>query len=507
MSRAGRPASTSSRSRWASARASARRCGLVSTPASPSRVSSSHPRESVHEQLDARHRAAGVAGIEQPQLAAVVVHLPVARQQRGEALGPLRRVGGVEDVEQLLARAEVRRQQPHAILAERGAALAEDRHVGVAEAVDRLELVADREQVVALERLEHVELEPVGVLELVDHDQREALRPALPVLGVGGEQVAHAELEVLEVEPRALRLGLRVARAEAREQHRDLLQRGAGVVVGAALAVGVERGAIGLARRLPERLGVLLELRGRERGRDRNAPVGQHALADVERRPALVEPDPGAGGQEIPRRRRARRGQLRRVGRRPGRRHAQHGPRLAARAQRRVDAEHDVLEARAVGRGDVDRRRPALARPLLERALVGLPREPLGGRLVEHVEARIEPRGERARAQDARAEAVDRADPARVDRARVLLLAERDEAPADAVAQLAGRLLGEGQGEDRADRHAVVQHRLDAALGHHRRLAGAGVGGEQRRARAIVDRLALLRGEGDAHPPARQIVG
>ena len=138
--------------------------------------------------------------------------------------------------------AEVRGQQPHALLAERGAALAEDRHVGVAEAVDRLELVADREQVVALERLEHVELEPVRVLELVDHDQREALRPALPVLGVGGEQVAHAELEVLEVEPRALRLGLRVARAEAREQHRDLLERGAGVVVGAALAVGVERG-------------------------------------------------------------------------------------------------------------------------------------------------------------------------------------------------------------------------------------------------------------------------
>ena len=193
------------------------------------------------EQLDARRGAARVAGVEQPQLAAVVGRRAVARQQRREALGPLRRVGGVEDVEQLLARAEVRGQQPHAILAERGAALAEDRHVGVAEAVDRLELVADREQVVALERLEHVELEPVGVLELVDHDQREALRPALPVLGVGGEQVAHAELEVLEVEPRALRLGLRVARAEAREQDRDLLQRRAGVVVGAALAVGGER--------------------------------------------------------------------------------------------------------------------------------------------------------------------------------------------------------------------------------------------------------------------------
>ena len=242
MSRAGRPPSTSSRSRWASARASARRCGLVSTPASPSRVSSSQPRESVTSSSTLGTAPPGSPGSNSRSSPPSSGAVAVARQQRREALGPLRRVGGVEDVEQLLARAEVRRQRPHALLAERGAALAEDRHVGVAEAVDRLELVADREQVVALERLQHVELEPVGVLELVDHDQREALRPALPVLGVGGEQVAHAELEVLEVEPRALRLGLGVARAEAREQHRDLLQRRAGVVVGAALAVGVEGG-------------------------------------------------------------------------------------------------------------------------------------------------------------------------------------------------------------------------------------------------------------------------
>ena len=56
-------------------------------------------------------------------------------------------------------------------------ALAEKAHVGVAEAVDRLELVADREQVLALERAQDRELAGVGVLELVDHQQLEALGP------------------------------------------------------------------------------------------------------------------------------------------------------------------------------------------------------------------------------------------------------------------------------------------------------------------------------------------
>ena len=69
---------------------------------------------------------------------------------------------------------------------------------------------------------------------------------------------------------------------------------------------------------------------------------------------------------------------------------------------------------------------------------------------------------------------------ARVDGAGVLVLAEVGEAAAQALAQLAGRLLGEGQGEDRADRDAVVQHGLDEALDHHGGLARAGVGGQQR---------------------------
>ena len=69
----------------------------------------------------------------------------------------------------------------------------------MAEAVDRLRLVADGEEVAALERLEHVELQPVRVLELVDHDQGEALRPALALRRVG-EQVTDPQLEVVEVD-------------------------------------------------------------------------------------------------------------------------------------------------------------------------------------------------------------------------------------------------------------------------------------------------------------------
>ena len=276
------------------------------------------------------------------------------------------------------------------------------------------------------------------------------------------------------------------------------------MVVRAALAVGGPGLAVGRARLLLERLRALLELAGRERGR---AParrgIAEHALARLERVERLLEPPPVAGGGEAARRLRARRGERGRV--RVRRRAA--GP-AAPAASRRASAASSGRRARsrAARRRRPRRRRspaaPARRRPRLERALVGVAREPLGGALVEHLEARVEPGGERPRAQDARAEAVDRADPARVDLARVLLLAERQEAPADALPQLAGGLLGEREREDRADRHAVAQHRLDAALGHHRRLARAGVGGEQRGARAVVDRRALLGGEGDGHAPA-----
>ena len=254
-------------------RASARRWGLASTPARPRRSSSSQPRESVTSSSTRGSVSPGSPG-SNSRSSPLSLSVPPARSgaNRSAHCG---REGAVEYVQQLLAGAEVGGQQPGPLLPQRGPPLAEDRHVGVAEAVDRLELVADREQVVALERLENVQLQPVRVLELVDHEQAEALGPALAIGGVRREQVADAELEVLEVEAGAGGLGLRVGRAEAGQQVGDLDQREPRVVVGAALAVGGPGRAVGGARRLLERLRALLELAGRERGRHRHARLAR----------------------------------------------------------------------------------------------------------------------------------------------------------------------------------------------------------------------------------------
>jgi len=88
----------------------------------------------------------------------------------------------------------------------------------VPEPVDRLEGVADREQVLAGDRLDELELDGIGVLELVDHDLREALGVPAAQLAVGGEQVAGQELEVLEVERRLAVLLLCIGRRKALEQ-------------------------------------------------------------------------------------------------------------------------------------------------------------------------------------------------------------------------------------------------------------------------------------------------
>ena len=289
------------------------------------------------------------------------------------------------------------------------------------------------------------------------------------------------------------------------------------MVVGAALAVGGPGGAVRGARLLLERLRALLELAGRERGRHRNAWFAERPVAALQRVERLLELLAVARGGEAAGGLGAGGGELGRIGVGRGRRDREHRPRLPARAQRRVGGEHELAQPGPEGGGDVDRRRPARRGPVFERAVVGVAGEPLRGALVEHLEARVQPRRQRARAQHPGAEAVDRADPARVHLARVLLLAQRQEAPADAVAELARGLLGEREREDRADRHPVLQHRLHAPLGHHRGLARAGVGGEQRGAVAVLDRRALLVGERDGaggggeggrgHPPARQIVG
>ena len=266
---------------------------------------------------------------------------------------------------------------------ERGSARAEDLDVGVAEAVDRLRLVADREEVVALERLEHVELQPVRVLELVDHDQLEARRPARAQRGVGGEQVAHAQLEVLEVDAGARVLRGGVGAAEARR---------------AARRAARARAARGGRRR---RRGTPPTPRGRRRSRRARAPWRRSAAARRRARPAAAarrrraasalagrrapraRPStraPLAGARSAAPRGRGRgRAQRRRVGRRRRRRDAEPRMRRAAAAQLGVGAHDHRLELAPVGGGEVQRRRAVRGGPCVERRLERLGREPARG--------------------------------------------------------------------------------------------------------------------------------
>src|SRR5581483_7322017 len=100
----------------------------------------------------------------------------------GSRLEPVAEVRAEELVhrsEHLGARAVVQRQRQQ--LRRARTALAEDADVGVAEAVDRLKLVPDEEDIRAgaPEQIDEVALQAVRVLELVDHDRAEAQPLAL----------------------------------------------------------------------------------------------------------------------------------------------------------------------------------------------------------------------------------------------------------------------------------------------------------------------------------------
>ncbi len=149
------------------------------------------------------------------------------------------------------------------------AALAEDLEIRVAEPVDRLELVADGEDLGVIrvrDEVDQLALEPVRVLELVDHDHPEAELRRLTNSAVVAQQIAGRELEILEVHDRLAPLRGGVLRAEALEQ---LLEE-----------VTVVRGEL-LERSALDRLPRLL-VRGRARtlageGREIDEPLGRRA--------------------------------------------------------------------------------------------------------------------------------------------------------------------------------------------------------------------------------------
>src|SRR5204863_3495228 len=145
------------------------------------------------------------------------------RGQRLERLAEVGREEVVDHIENLGPRAVVLRQGQHA--ADLPAPLAEDLDVRVSEAVDRLELVAHEEElaVVPREQIDELALEPVCVLELVDHDRAEAPALTLPDLLVLLQQIAREELEILEVERRLAVLRGPVRAVVAEQQLLQLL--------------------------------------------------------------------------------------------------------------------------------------------------------------------------------------------------------------------------------------------------------------------------------------------
>jgi hypothetical protein len=111
--------------------------------------------------------------------------------------------------------------------------------------------------------------------------------------------------------------------------------------------------------------------------------------------------------------------------------------------------------------------------------------------VVELAEPRIDPDRERMRAQESRAEAVDRRDPGAVETTGEIGATATQERGADPRPELARRLAGVGDDEHRLDVEALVAHRLHEPLDKHGRLARACAGRDEHLA-VRFDSCALL---------------
>ena len=174
-------------------------------------------------------------------------HIPVQRAAV-PAAGEERRIAGesstkgrVDHLEQLGSGPEVagEREAP-ALLAQLVAALAKQAHIGVAEAIDGLQLVADRERVPAVQRPQDRELARIRVLELVDHQQLEARGPSGPQALALGEQRAREQLEIVEIHNASEPLEPVIGQPEAFEQIAEQ-RAGGGSVAVEILGIGRER--------------------------------------------------------------------------------------------------------------------------------------------------------------------------------------------------------------------------------------------------------------------------
>src|SRR5439155_11126018 len=129
--------------------------------------------------------------------------------------------------------------------------------------------------------------------------------------------------------------------------------------------------------------------------------------------------------------------------------------------------------------------------------------------VVEHAEARVDPRSKRVGAQQPMAEAVDRRDPSGVELAREVVPAELLQALPDPPAQLARRTLGVRDYEDRVDVEPALADRAAEALDDDGRLAGPRARGDEDDS-GLLDRAELLQIRGlfhDAHDRLTRHIG
>ena len=371
-------------------------------------------------------------------------------RERVERLAEVGSEQVVDHVEDLGTRAVVLRQRQHA--ARLLAPLAEDLDVRVPEAVDRLELVPDEEQLAVLagEEVDQLALQPVRVLELVDHHRAEAPALALADVVVLLQDLAREKLEVLEVERGLTVLRLAVGAVVGEQELLELLAVSGGERFERGPLDGVPRLLVRLALAPAHaEVGEVEQHLGRWRRLEEAQRLGLSERGC--RRAQVVEPFVElrvAGRLELQRQ--------------PG------------RAKRLVHARQHPPQPAAAVRREQPQALRAVAAELLERGAKGLAAEDAALAVVEDAEARVDPGGERVRLQQAAAETVDGRDPGAVELPREVVAAELDEALPDPSAQLAGSALGVRDHEDRVDVEPALAHRAAEALDDHGRLAGPG---------------------------------
>jgi aryl carrier-like protein len=398
--------------------------------------------------------------------------LELAAEVRAEQL--------VDCGQHLRARAVVQRERER--LSDRFAPLAEDLHVGVAEAVDGLELVADEEQfrLRGPQQVDDLGLQAVRVLELVHEDRAEALLLALAQLRLGPQQVARLELEVLEVERRFACLRLGVPLGEKRQQllqERAVARRG---LVESGLLDRAERLAVG-------RGSVPASPEAAEAHQPVRPQIASQQLEQLGGRALLrlcrvrVGDERGGSGAQL----------VHTLSELRPRRHGQ--VELAPRrAQRLVHArQHPAQPVAPVG-GEKLEPLWVVSRAELGECLAERLRPKHGGlRLVELAEARVEPSGERICPQQAGAEAVDRRDPGSVELTCKVVPSALGERRPDPHAQLARRAARVGDDEDRVDVEPALRNRAHDPLDEHGSLPGACARGDEDLAGGL-DRSGLL---------------